>query len=229
MKTKILFLTVLLAASNLFGAYEVKIAKYKNHTFLMLEIAKIKESEYRKNIVIQKRNEFYYVTSAVYESQSEAQKALHVYKKVFEDAFIQEDIKSRAPTATSENTVITEVEKSQIEKPCNAEELLENKTVYLCYENGSTYSQKRIIQMDFEGEYVEYLPLKSTYKPLKIDYTFKDDTVVLVISGIEFAYKIYKKEDKYLAVKSFTNGKKSPYTLRYYFDKSAALEFLDKH
>ena len=192
----------------------------------MLEIAKIKASEYKKNIVIEKRNEFYYVTSALYESKSEAQKALHAYKKVFKDAYIQEDVKSQVATAASEKTVSTELGKPQTEKPCNAEELLENKTVYLCYENGSTSAQKRIIQMDFEEEYMEYLPLKSTYDPLKISYTFKDDTVVLPISGLEFVHKIYKKEESFLRVKSFTEGKESSYTLRYYFKKEDALEFL---
>ena len=192
----------------------------------MLEIAKIKASEYRKNIVIEKRNEFYYVTSALYENQSEAQKALNAYKKVFKDAYIQEDVKSQIPTEVSEKRVISELKKPQTEKQCNAEELLESKTVYLCYENGSTSSQKRIIQMDFEGEYMEYLPLRSTYKPLKIDYTFKDDTIVLPMSGIEFVHKIYKKEEKFLVLKSFTNGKESSSTLRYYFDKEDALEFL---
>ena len=226
MKKQILFLSVLLAASNLFGAYEIKIAKYKNHTFLILGIAKIKASEYRKNIVIEKRNEFYYVTSALYESKSEAQKALHAYKKVFKDAYIQDGMKNHIPNEVSEKRVLSELEKPQTEKQCNAEELLEKKTVYLCYENGSTSSQKRIIQMNFEGEYMEYLPLKSTYKPLKIDYTFKDDTIVLPMSGIEFVHKIYKKEEKFLRVKSFTEGKESSHTLRYYYKKEDALEFL---
>ena len=145
---------------------------------------------------------------------------------VFKDAFIQEGIKSQVPTATSEERVITEVEKPQTEKRCNAKELRENKTVYLCYENGSSSSQKRIIQMDFKGEYMEYLPLKSTYAPLEIAYTFKDDTVVLPMSGVEFVYKICKKEEKFLVLKSFTNGKESSHTLRYYFDKEDAVEFL---
>ena len=192
----------------------------------MLEVAKIKAPEYRKNIVIQKKGKSYYVTSAVYESRGEAQKALHAYKKVFKDAFMQKGIKSQVPREVSENTVITELKKPQTEKHCNAEELLENKTVYLCYENGSTSSQKRIIQMGFEGEYMEYLPLKSTYKPLKIPYSFKGDSVVLQMSGIEFVYQIYKQEEKFLVVKSFTNGKESSHTLRYYFDKEDALEFL---
>lgn len=192
----------------------------------MLEIAKIKASEYRKNIVIEKRNEFYYVTSALYESKNEAQKALYAYKKVFKDAYIQEDIKSQVPTAVNEKTVSPELEKPQTEKSCNAEELLENKTVYLCYENGSTSSQKRVIQMDFEAEYMEYLPLKSTYAPLKIPYSFKDDSVILQMSGIEFVYQIYKKEGNFLLVKSFTDGKESSHTLRYFFKKEDALKFL---
>ncbi len=226
MKKQILFLTLFLAASNLFGAYEVKIAVYKNHHFLKAMIAQVKEPEYRKNIVIQKEAQSYYVTSPVYETKGEARKALHTYKKVFKDAFIQEDIKQKPPTPASSEAVITEKKERQTEKRCSAEELLANKTVYLCYENGSTSSQKRIIQMDFEEEYMEYLPLKSTYDPLKITYTFKDDTVVLPMSGLEFVHKIYKKEDKFLHVKSFTDGKESSYTLRYYFKKEDALEFL---
>ena len=80
--------------------------------------------------------------------------------------------------------------------------------------------------MGFAGEYMEYLPLKSTYKPLKIPYSFKGDSVVLQMSGIEFVYQIYKQEENFLLVKSFTNGKESSHTLRYYFEKEDALEFL---
>jgi len=226
MKIKILFLTVLLAASNLFGAYEVKIAKYTNHNFLMAMIKKVKEPEYRKNIVIQKKDQSYYVTSPLYETKGEARKALSAYKKVFKDAFIQDVIKQKLPTQASNEAVMIEKKEPQTEKRCSAEELLANKTVYLCYENASTSAQKRIVQMDFGEEYMEYLPLKSTYRPLKISYTFKDDTVVLPMSGLEFVHKIYKKEDNFLQVKSFTDGKESSRNLRYYFKKEDALEFL---
>ena len=227
MKKQIVFLTLFLAASNLFGAYEVKIAMYKNHHFLMAMIAKVKEPEYKKNIVIQKKDQSYYVTSPVYETKGEARKALRAYKKVFKDAFIQDAIKQKPPTQASNNAVIIEKQEPQIEKRCSAEELLANKTVYLCYENASTSAQKRIVQMDFEEEYMEYLPLKSTYAPLKISYTFKDDTVVLPISGLEFVHKIYKKEDNFLQVKSFTDGKESSHTLRYYFKKEDLDRFIN--
>lgn len=226
MKKQIVFLTLFLAASNLFGAYEVKIAMYTNHDFLMAMVAKVKEAEYRKNIVIQKKHQSYYVTSSVYETKDKARKALSAYKKVFKDAFIQDVINQKPSTPVSTKTVSTDKKKTETQKRCSAEELLANKTVYLCYENGSTSSQKRIIQMDFEEEHMEYLPLKSTYDPLKISYTFKDDTVVLPISGLEFVHQIYKKEKNFLYVKSFTDGKESSYTLRYYFKKEDALEFL---
>lgn len=226
MKKQIVFLTLFFAASNLFGAYEIKIAMYKNHHFLLAMVAKVKEPEYRKNIVIQKKDQSYYVTSPLYETKSEARKALHAYKKVFNDAFIQDVIKQKNPAQAGNEAIIIEKKEPQAEKRCSAEELLANKTVYLCYENASTSAQKRIVQMDFEEEYMEYLPLKSTYDPLKISYTFKDDTVVLPMSGIEFVHKIYKNEDNFLQVKSFTDGKESSYTLRYYFKKEDALEFL---
>ena len=194
----------------------------------MAMIEKVKEPDYRKNIFIQKKDQSYYVTSSVYETKGEAKKALKAYQKVFKDAFIQNIIKQKSITSPSNKVVVLDKKEPQAEERCSAEELLTNKTVYLCYENGSTSSQKRIVQMDFGEEFMEYLPLKSTYDPLKISYTFKDDTVVLPMSGLEFVHKIYKKEDGFLQVKSFTDGQESSSILRYYFKKEDAMKFLKK-
>ena len=46
--------------------------------------------DYRKNILIEEKNHLHYVTSTLYESENEVNKALSAYKKVFPDAFIVE-------------------------------------------------------------------------------------------------------------------------------------------
>lgn len=231
---------MLLTASNLFGAYEIKIAKYKNHTYLMLEMAKIKASEYRKNIVIEKRNDFYYVTSTRYESENKVKKALGVYKKMFPDAFIAEvEVKSEQKViVVAPIEVAAEIPESKIPEPqspepikneqlasLDAKQLLENKTVYICNENGSKKAQKEVIRLDFKKEYVIYTKLSKSVSPIEIPYTFDQDCVILPMSGIDFKYQIYKEEDAFLSAKSFTNDKEGNH-FRYYFDEDMAFKFI---
>ena len=58
----LLLLALLLPAQNLFGAYKIKIAVYKDHANLMTYVSKISEKEYRKNILIEEKNHLHYVT-----------------------------------------------------------------------------------------------------------------------------------------------------------------------
>ena len=81
----LLLLLLLLPAQNLFGAYKIKIAVYKDHANLMTYVSKISEKEYRKNILIEEKNHLHYVTSILYENEKEVNKALSAYKKVFPD------------------------------------------------------------------------------------------------------------------------------------------------
>lgn len=229
MKKIFLLLALLFSASNLFGAYKVKIAVYKNHANLMGIISKISVAEYRKNIIIEKKNHLYYVTSTLYESKSEAMKALKVYKKVFSDAFIDKaEQKKIAPAATEVLAQTPErTEKKQI-NAFDAKRLLENKTVYLCNENVSKNAKKQIAKMDFKNEYVVYSKLGKDMPPIKIPYTFDKDCVILPRSGIEFKYKIYQEGEHFLSAKSFINDNEGNH-FRYYFDKEAALSFAAGH
>ncbi len=264
MKKTFLLFTFLFAASNLFGAYQIKIAVYKDHANLMSYISKIPKESYRKNILIKEKNHLYYVTSTLYESESEVKKALGIYKKVFPDAFILEvEEKKAVPESTEvvKQKVIVPVSTEAVEQkkalpvPAEAVEqkevlsvtteavaktpesieneqpialdakmLLENKTVYLCNEDGSKKAKKEVIQMDFKKEYVVYSKLSRNVPPIQIPYAFDQDRVILPMSGIDFKYKIYQESQDFLSAQSFTNDKEGHH-FRYYFDEDLAFEF----
>ncbi len=223
-KTLILF-TFLFAASNLFGGYKVKIAVYKDHANLMAYISKIPGESYRKNISIEEKNHLYYVSSTLYESKTEVNKALSAYKKVFPDAFIEEIVQETVVAASTEAVAKAP---APVEKTIDAKILLENKTVYICNENGSPKAQKEVIRLDFKKEYVLYSKLSKSVPPIEIPYTFEKDCVILPMSGIEFKYQIHAEGDDFLSTKSFTNDEEGNH-FRYYFDEDMAFNFTERH
>ena len=221
MKKTFLLFAFLFAASDLFGAYKVKIAVYKDHANLMAYISKIPGESYRKNIIIEKKNHLYYVSSRLYKSTNDVNKALSAYKKVFPDAFIEESAQETVLAISPE--AVTQAPEP-VEKAIDAKILLENKTVYICNENGSKKAQKEVIRLDFKKEYVLYSKLSKSVPPLEIPYTFDKDCVILPMSGIDFKYKIYEEGNNFLSTKSFINDKEGNH-FRYYFDEDLAFKF----
>jgi len=233
MKSIFIFFSFLFATTSLVASYTIKIAVYKDHANLMRFIAKVPKERYRKNIIIEQKNHLNYVTSVSYEYEKEVHKALRAYKKVFPDAFIEKDI-DESPTSKSKKPLVKkEVHKKTI-KPVqstpilslDAQELLGNKTVYLCKESPSKRSKKGMIELGFKDEYVLYRKLSKTASPLKMPYVFDKDSVTIVISEIEFKYKILQKEDHFLAVQSFVNSKKGQ-KFRFYFNEDLAFRYDD--
>ncbi len=225
----------------LFGAYDVKLGVYKHAKNVRTNIAKIKYTKYRKKIIVEKKGRFHYV-HAVIASNKEAREALHVYKRVFKDAFISKKPvilkkKVKKVKAVSNAKKVTNVKKvspppvkeekepEEIKPPCDVKELLTDKTVYVCYEKKSSDAKRRVVEMRFGRVYVEYMPIHSKDQPLKIFYSFQKDTVLLPISGLKVMHQVYQKEANFLYVKSFINGKEA-HALRYYFDENAALAFV---
>ena len=225
MKKTFLLVTFLFAASDLFGAYKVKIAVYKDHANLMTYISKIPGESYRKNIIIEEKNHLYYVSSTLYESKHEVNKALSAYKKVFPDAFIEEIAQETVVTASTEAVAKAP---EPVEKAIDSKILLENKTVYICNDNGSKKAQKEVIRLDFKKEYVLYTKLSKNVPPLEIPYSFEQDSVILPMSGIEFKYQIHAQGDEFLSAKSFINDKEGNH-FRYYFDEDLAFKFTQRH
>jgi len=239
MKKLLALLGILFYTTTLFGAYDVKIGVYKNAKNLRANIAKIKSTKYRKSIVIERKNRLYYA-HAILPSNKDARNALYAYKRVFDDAFIakkqvqiKKRVKKASPVVKKEKqekvlrTQKKEKKQSNIEM-INAQALLENKTIYLCYEKGPKHLKDRVVQMVFEKEYVIYNPLKKMSSPVNMPYEFKDNNLTLHLSDMNITHNVYKKASNFLYAKSMIDGLVVN-KLRYYFDENAALEFVKNH
>jgi len=232
MKKLLVLLLIFSYTSTLFGAYDVKIGVYQNAKNLRANIAKIKSSKYRNYIVIETKHKRHYA-HAVIESGVEAKKALHVYKRVFKDAFISKTQVRQKKIAKKISAPL--VKKRRNEKKVvkekiqdiNAKELLGDKTIYLCYEQGPRHLKDRVVEMVFEKEYVTYNPLKKMSTPVKMPYQFKNNILTLQLSEMTITHDIYKKEPNFLYAKSMIDGLVVN-KLRYYFDKRAALAYVGK-
>lgn len=113
----------------------------------------------------------------------------------------------------------------EVKRVFNAQVLLDNKIIYLCYDKKKTFMKKRLMEMHFMSEFIDYHSLLNENKPLKVPYHFDGESVVLKMAGFEFTHTIYENNKTFLHLRSFKEGK-SGTTLRYYFDKNAALEFV---
>jgi len=203
-------------ATTLFGAYDVKIGVYKNAKNLRANIAKIKNTKYRKSIVIEKKNRLYYA-HAILPSSKDARNALHAYKRVFNDAFIsQKQVETKK--------VIKKIKIPKKIQTINAKELLMDKTIYACYEKSDDIN-KRVVKIHFEKEHIVYTSLLNKNKPLNIKYIFNKENIILSLSGLEVRHKVYKKDENTLYLISFIEGKKIS-KLRYFFEKKDAMNFL---
>ena len=239
MKKLLALLGILFYTTTLFGAYDVKIGVYKNAKNLRANIAKIKSTKYRKSIVIEKKNRLYYA-HAVLPSNKDARNALHAYRQIFVDAFIAKEqvhikkrVKKSSPVVKKKRKEKTLVLKKKQEKQTkvemiNIQALLENRTMYLCYEKGPKHLKDRVVQMVFEKEYVIYNPLKKMSSPVNMPYEFKDNNLTLHLSDMKITHNVYKQAPNFLYAQSMIDGLVVN-KLRYYFDESAALEFVKNH
>ena len=216
----VVLLGLFLTSTTLFAAYDVKIGVYKNGENLRHNIARVDNVKYRKSIIVERKNRLYYA-HAVLVSNRDAKNALHAYKRVFKDAFISKN-------QVQVNNVVKKVKVPEKIKHINAKALLENKTIYLCYEKGPKHLKDRVVQMVFSKEYVTYNPLKKMATPVQMPYEFKDNNLTLHLSEMKITHHIYKEAPKFLYAQSIIDGLVVN-KLRYYFDEKAALEYVNNH
>ena len=241
MKKLLVLLIIFFYTSTLFGAYDVKLGVYKNAKNLRINIAKIKNSKYKKQIIIEKRGRLHYL-HAVVDSNKEARNALRAYKRVFKDAFISKQQVASRKKVKKVPSVVAKLEKPMVkaeitpkvkqEEPksivlIDAKALLADKTIYLCYENGPKHLQDRVVKMIFEKDYVTYNPLKKMSTPVKMPYTFTENNLTLELSGMNITHNLYNKDAQFIQAKSVIDGLVIN-KLRYYFDEAAAISFVSK-
>jgi len=230
MQKLVVLLGILLTTTTLFGAYDVKIAVYKNSENLHKNIAKIQSSQYKKHVRIEKKNHLYYA-HAILNSKSEAKRALKAYKPIFKDAFIAKKkivLKEKKTSVKHIKKSKENVEKKETFLPIEAEKLLNHKTIYLCYEKSPKHLKNRVVRMDFSDQKVTYTALNKKNTVLDISCVFKDSKVVLNLADMNITHEISEIHDSYLSVKNSLDGV-TIYILRYYFDKKDALEFVKRN
>jgi len=220
-----------LYTSILFGAYEIKLGVYKNTKNLQLNIEKIKPSKYKNYISVRRKNNLNYVHAVIDGNKREVEQALKVYKSIFKEAFIsahkivlvKEVQKESSLKISSPQTKMT-VKTVNINH-FNAQDLLKNKTIYLCYEEDVSHSKKRIMEMRFSDETLKYRSLLHDFTPIDVAYHFDDESIYLTLSGIDFKHTIDDTNQKFLHLTSFINGKKAHH-LRYYFSLKDAKQYM---
>jgi hypothetical protein len=226
MQKLLALLVIFFYATTLFGAYDVKIGVYKNAKNLRANIAKIKNTKYRKSIVVEKKNRLYYA-HAILPSSKDARNALHAYKRVFDDAFISsKKVKIKKSVKNASRKMSRKIARSKKIQTINAKKLLIYKTIYVCYEKSDNVN-KRVVKMHFEKDYITYTSLINKNKPLNIKYTFKKENIILPLSGLQVRHEIYKKDANTLYLTSFIEGKEIS-RLRYFFEKKDAMNFLSE-
>ena len=106
----------------------------------------------------------------------------------------------------------------------DAVSLLEEKTIYLCYSDGPSHVDKRIVAMTFNDKTIIYAPLekKST---VEIPYTVEKNRILLDVADIQMVHKVIENKKTYLDVESYI-GIKQMHHLRYYFIVKDAIEYL---
>lgn len=152
-------------------------------------------------------------------------------KKVVKEASVKAIAKSVALTSVVKETVqnqTVEPAKPQVLKPVerlNAKELLADKTMYMCYEEGPAHLEGRVVEMVFQKDGIVYNPLKKMTKPVTMPYSFKENNLTLELSGMKITHGLYKKGAKCLYAQSIVDGS-AVNKLRYYFKKESAEAFV---
>ena len=238
---RILLIFAIFGIHMLFGAYDIKLGVFANVKNLRANITKVKPVIFRDKIIMQKKNKLYYTHAIISGSDVQAAKALTSYRHIFPDAFISGEVqeyhsKKRVFKKRKIVKKVKEIDKAEslpvpnaIKMPekkalLDAVSLLQGKTIYLCYTDGPTHLDKRIVAMTFNDKTITYAPLekKST---VEIPYSIEKNRILLHVADIQMIHKVIKNKKTYLDVESYIDTKKMHH-LRYYFILKDAIAYL---
>lgn len=221
----------LLFVSTLLGGYEIKLGVYKNTQNLKHNIQTITPVKFKDYVTVRRNNNLNYVHALIDGNKQEAEEALKAYRRIFKDAFIankKSRLVKKSPQKNPQKpspVPLKKVSKVSSEKEFDAQALLQNKTIYLCYEADARHAKKRIMELKFLEKKLTYKSLLDDYAPIDIPYHFEGKNIYLKMSGLDFKHTIEENNKNYLHLKSFINGKKA-HKLRYYFTLKDAKQYM---
>jgi hypothetical protein len=248
-KTLIPLISVFILATYSYGnSFIIKLASYTHKESLMEKI-KLLDSDVINNIIIIEENNLYKLFSKSSQDKEKALKLLPIYQKIFSDAYImvntntviqKEDInlttslQEESNTSQSKDFSIIPTEtlmNPTIEKQpkLSFQEILENKTFYLCPQTIRSKSEKILIEASFGIDTVTYKTLIGNVPSMQMRYTIQKNRLYLITNNkisISQFNTIDKKLFEYMIVSRWFKGKKI-HKMRYYTKETDARSYIE--
>jgi hypothetical protein len=245
----LLLLNLVILGTYTYGSgFIIKLASYTNQKSLMQQVHLLDPS-IQNNIMLIKEDNLYKLFSKSTQSREEASILLPRYKKIFSDAYImldrytQKEKKSinlslalQQESNTTQNTYpnIHPIQKilqpkKEILSQVSFQELIKNKTFYLCPQKIMAPSEKILIKAHFTDHTVSYTTLIGNIPYLEMNYMVKNNRLYMInhnrVSISQFS-TIDKILFEYMVVSRWMKGKKI-HQMRYYKKEEDARSYID--
>ena len=238
-------LTVIVYGDN----FIIKLASYTNKESL-IEKSLLLDTSIKGNILIIEENKLFKLFSKNFENREKALVLLPIYQKVFSGAYImvntnnyglkKEDIniaislKEESNTSIETNLSILPIHTLMhptIEKipSLSFQEVLQNKTFYLCPQTIQSKSEKILIEASFGTDAVTYKTLIGNVPSMQMRYTVQKNRLYLITNNkisISQFNTIDKKLFEYMIVSRWFKGKKI-HKMRYYTKEADARSYIE--
>jgi len=248
--------SMIMLISSIHGnGFVIKLASYSNKESLLDKI-QLLDTSVKENITIIEEDTLYKLFSNSSQSKEKVLKLLPIYQKVFADAYIMvnsykqipqnkipqsEDInislslKEESNNSTSSTTL--DISPTAIlmsptieETPqLSFQEIIENKTFYLCPQIIQSKSEKILIEATFSNHSVQYKTLIGKVPSMHMDYIVQKNRLYLITNhkiSISQFHTIDQIFFEYMIVGRWFRGKKI-HQMRYYKKEADARSYIN--
>jgi hypothetical protein len=246
--TLLSLLTIFILTISSYGdSFIIKLASYTNKESLIEKI-KLLDNSIKKNIILIEENKLYKLFSESIQNKEKALKLLPIYQKIFSDAYImvntytdtqKEDINITMSLQEESNTSLnkgfviipthTLMHPNTEKKPrLSFQEIIENKTFYLCPQSIHSQSEKILIEAVFSTDSVNYNTIMGKVPSMQMKYTIQKNRLYLITNNkisISQFHTIDKILFEYMIISRWFKGKKI-HQMRYYKNKADAQSYI---
>jgi len=250
-----LFSIIILITSTYGNNFVIKLASYSNKESLLEKITLLDKSV-KENITMIEENTLYKLFSRSTQNKEKVLKLLPIYKKVFKDAYImvntytqiphiqipqstdinislalKDDANHSATSATLNISPAPILMSPTVEKipQLSFQEIIENKTFYLCPQIIQSKSEKILIEATFSNHSVQYKTLLGKVPSMQMEYIVQKNRLYLITNhkvSISQFHTIDKIFFEYMIVGRWFKGKKI-HQMRYYKKEADARSYID--
>lgn len=229
---------IMLITSSHGNNFIIKLASYENKESLIEKITLL-DNTVKENIIIIEENNLYKLFSKSSQTKEKALKLLPTYQKVFTDAYIMVNIYKQTPQIVDINITLSLKEEAnnsikpkleilptdtlmyptiKKEPRLSFQEIIENKTFYLCPQTIRAKSEKILIEATFTSNNASYKTLIGEVPSMEMNYTIQKNRLYTITNNkisISQFHTIDKIFFEYMLVSRWFKGKKI-HKMRYY-------------